>query len=850
MKKTIIFIRHGESLGQTARARGLSRKDSSLLDADLSPKGQRQAKDLKKDLLIQQYLCDIDLVIISPLTRALRTATLGFKHLSEKVPFVCYPGLKERNNNKKKVLPENIARPIEKIVKENKMLQRVSFDLIPLNWPPDSSSYTLDRFNDWLLARPETTIVVVCHLNIIRTLVPRYDQTISNCTPILCSLDERNSFQLFTKKSGETKEEKRATRMISSQAVLLDQVKKREKYNSQCATTIDATKTNNTSPTTDATTTTTTKLTHDLVTKAVNEYGMAWKTQDVDRISQLFSENAIYVERPFDATATMRGNNAIRSYWETQIIGKQSNIKFRHVVSEMVLDSDRYTAVVKWLAEFDNIRHKRDTKYKRVAFCQVAKLIFTKDCKQIEYLEEYSQSTSDARFNWPPCNIESTKLTTDESLWDMVRNEPNAFETPGKIAICESCNAEFSSRTKLFRHLKSTSCGIDPSDSTVHVNDNKYNPPSIGIYGKLMKICVSCSYTTYNIPMEEMDSYLRQMIVEGIENVFEKYLKGNDHSDHSSTSKNTFLISWAVPPRRSKHAALNVLSINLPETVLQSVGGNYDMLTKQLNVGLRLCEKKRKGKESDVLQKCASIFIRKCNKIDRSFNPAIMCEFEKYEALVPFYMLLPKGTTLDEGDETKDTMMRMEVAKKIKNAVRLFSGVEKSFHNFTTMKRGSGKKSTHLTLKRIRSCGLSKDSSNNVMLISKSAPLSSSLLSRSWVTFTVPIKWHLQDLIGKIVGAIISIVRGEKNPEDIECAFDEENIDSSIPVYPSELIYLVTPAMTRMENKKKIKCTLGKFPQKDLSFTGTNLLEEIAQQIVQWEEKDNKLKGWPDSSLC
>ena len=45
----------------------------------------------------------------------------------------------------------------------------------------------------------------------------------------------------------------------------------------------------------------------------------------------------------------------------------------------------------------------------------------------------------------------------------------------------------------------------------------------------------------------------------------------------------------------------------------------------------------------------------------------------------------------------------------------------------------------------------------------------------------------------------------------------------------------------KYENKKKIKCTLGKFPQKDLSFTGTNLLEEIAQQIVQWEEKDNKL---------
>ena len=49
---------------------------------------------------------------------------------------------------------------------------------------------------------------------------------------------------------------------------------------------------------------------------------------------------------------------AIRDYWEVQIAGKQSNIGFRHVVGDMVLDSENRKAVVKWLAEFDNVRYR------------------------------------------------------------------------------------------------------------------------------------------------------------------------------------------------------------------------------------------------------------------------------------------------------------------------------------------------------------------------------------------------------------------------------------------------------------------------------------------------------------
>ena len=49
---------------------------------------------------------------------------------------------------------------------------------------------------------------------------------------------------------------------------------------------------------------------------------------------------------------------AIREYWESQVVGKQSNIGFRHVVGDMVLDAGQRKAVVKWLAAFDNLRYR------------------------------------------------------------------------------------------------------------------------------------------------------------------------------------------------------------------------------------------------------------------------------------------------------------------------------------------------------------------------------------------------------------------------------------------------------------------------------------------------------------
>ena len=152
------------------------------------------------------------------------------------------------------------------------------------------------------------------------------------------------------------------------------------------------------------------KLDRATVAGAVEEYGLAWTTQDPERAGRLFSDDAVYVERAFDKNGTFVGRAAIEEYWRYQICGKQSNIRFRHVAEEMVVDAARPEAVVKWLAEFDNRREKRgDKAEKRVRFCQLAKLIFD-DGGRIRYLEEYAQSVSGPSSRWPPLDASAEEL--------------------------------------------------------------------------------------------------------------------------------------------------------------------------------------------------------------------------------------------------------------------------------------------------------------------------------------------------------------------------------------------------------------------------------------------------------
>ena len=479
-----------------------------------------------------------------------------------------------------------------------------------------------------------------------------------------------------------------------------------------------------------------------------------------------------------------------------------------------------------------------DVLHKTVRFCQVAKLIFTPDGKSITYLEEYAQSTSASRFNWPQSEIEDLSNTSDAMLWNMVRNEPKAFATQGKQAICNKCTTSFVSRSQLFIHLRSSKCG---SEGKNNVNDSKFNPPSVGIHGNLIKLCVSCSYSTRNIHVNDIELKLKSKIVQSIQMEF-PYIQD-------------ISIQWAAPPRRAKHAAINVAAFSVPETMLQSVENDLDRLMMRWNQGIQKMnqkeqekkEGKKETKNNDAIPRGHSfnpdlfylqpnqkldVVIRRCNKVDRGFSPQNMCEFEKYQALVPLSLLcknMNTGNTRNNAVDTVDIVDIDALGLKLKSVVHQFSGVERSFHNFTTMKLGSGKKTTVLQLRRVRSCGLKNGATNG-------------MLKDGWLTITVPLKYHLPNIICKIIGCIVATVSGEMSEIELENLFHENVLDRNVPCYPSELIYLISPNLSRYESKQKIKCTLNRLCGKDLSFNGINLVDELGLQILKWEEEEDKAK--------
>jgi hypothetical protein len=217
-------------------------------------------------------------------------------------------------------------------------------------------------------------------------------------------------------------------------------------------------------------------LTRAAVNAAVDEYGAAWQTHDPDRLASLFSEDAVYVERPYERKATYRGRKEIHEYWTKQVVGKQSDIRFFNARDDLVLDAERRRATVKWFASFDNAvavrpapggmgqkqKQKVVTETKeRVRFVQLAMLHFD-DQGKIAYLEEYWHSADKQGCRrWPGDDA------TEAQRRATIRMEPAAFDGKGqKTATCERCGGVFPSRSKLFGHLRSSGgCGQDAASS-------------------------------------------------------------------------------------------------------------------------------------------------------------------------------------------------------------------------------------------------------------------------------------------------------------------------------------------------------------------------------------------------
>jgi uncharacterized protein (TIGR02246 family) len=81
----------------------------------------------------------------------------------------------------------------------------------------------------------------------------------------------------------------------------------------------------------------------------VDAYLDAWEAQDPELIVTIFTPDATYHERVL--SDPMAGLDAIRKYWETKVVGAQANIHCR----PLSLYVDGSTAIVEWLAEFDDV---------------------------------------------------------------------------------------------------------------------------------------------------------------------------------------------------------------------------------------------------------------------------------------------------------------------------------------------------------------------------------------------------------------------------------------------------------------------------------------------------------------
>lgn len=179
--KTVFLIRHGESRGQTANKNGLNRRTSAeLIDAGLTRKGEEQARAIPKLLNV----ADVQLVVSSPLSRALHTALLAFPG-----PIMVHYGIYELGGD----IPENRPRSVSAVksaLGHCPRLDEVDFETLrPKNWRASANDRDqIAQFFTWLAQeREESSIAVICHYNVIRAaLGPNIRPT--NACPIECEL--------------------------------------------------------------------------------------------------------------------------------------------------------------------------------------------------------------------------------------------------------------------------------------------------------------------------------------------------------------------------------------------------------------------------------------------------------------------------------------------------------------------------------------------------------------------------------------------------------------------------------------------------------------------------------------
>jgi broad specificity phosphatase PhoE len=166
-KKTVHVIRHAESEHNTPPY------SASLRDPYLTPAGQAQAETLGRQF---PNIEDIDLIVCSPMKRAISTGLLAFKDYlqTNNRELVALPELQELSGR-----PCDIGSSLAELLTEFRE-EPVDLSRVPRDWESKDKQWsptevrTLARMakaRAWLRDRPESNILVISHSHCMQLLV-------------------------------------------------------------------------------------------------------------------------------------------------------------------------------------------------------------------------------------------------------------------------------------------------------------------------------------------------------------------------------------------------------------------------------------------------------------------------------------------------------------------------------------------------------------------------------------------------------------------------------------------------------------------------------------------------------
>lgn len=191
--KMIYLIRNAQSEAEVFEGKDRS-TNPELKDCGLTEHGIQQSKDLLK-LLAGEHLENIQLVVTSPLKRALHTALLGFPEHKIIVNYDLADAGREGPENSPKPM-DDVLVDLDSDIKGRKEDAFVDYkSLQPKKWPQppgnEPATRRIQRAFQWLyMDRREQTIAVVCHSNVIRTAIYGASAPVApdNAAPIKCQL--------------------------------------------------------------------------------------------------------------------------------------------------------------------------------------------------------------------------------------------------------------------------------------------------------------------------------------------------------------------------------------------------------------------------------------------------------------------------------------------------------------------------------------------------------------------------------------------------------------------------------------------------------------------------------------